>query len=136
MKQLSPLLIIFSIENKINIRHKHVLLNLSSSVSLCLSVCPAAYCSINDPPMNGGVINRTKLRPGSRLLFYCNRGYRLVGSSNSTCRLLPNGLFQWDTPPPFCQGKDFKHSLHHLSDDEKSIKNFKFEKDISVISCR
>ncbi|XP_070827197.1 CUB and sushi domain-containing protein 1a isoform X2 [Chaetodon trifascialis] len=63
----------------------------------------AAYCSINDPPVNGGVVNRTKLRPGSRLQFYCNGGYRLVGSSNATCRLHPNGLFQWDTPPPFCQ---------------------------------
>lgn len=75
---------------------------------LCLSVWTAAYCSINDPPLNGGVINRTKLRPGSRLLYYCNRGYRLVGSSNATCRLYPNGLFQWDTPPPICQGKDFR----------------------------
>uniref|UniRef100_A0A3P8SDR5 CUB and Sushi multiple domains 1 n=1 Tax=Amphiprion percula TaxID=161767 RepID=A0A3P8SDR5_AMPPE len=63
----------------------------------------AAYCSINDPPLNGGVVNRTKLRPGSRLQFFCNRGYRLVGSSNATCRLDSNGLFQWDTPPPFCQ---------------------------------
>uniref|UniRef100_A0AAQ4Q019 CUB and Sushi multiple domains 1 n=1 Tax=Gasterosteus aculeatus aculeatus TaxID=481459 RepID=A0AAQ4Q019_GASAC len=63
----------------------------------------AAYCSINDPPVNGGVINRTRLRPGSRLQFYCNRGYRMIGSSNATCRLHPNGLFQWDTPPPFCQ---------------------------------
>lgn len=75
---------------------------------LCLSVWTAAYCSINDPPLNGGVINRTKLRPGSRLLYYCNRGYRLVGSSNATCRLYPNGLFQWDTPPPLCQGKNFR----------------------------
>uniref|UniRef100_A0A8C4GQX0 CUB and sushi domain-containing protein 1 n=1 Tax=Dicentrarchus labrax TaxID=13489 RepID=A0A8C4GQX0_DICLA len=63
----------------------------------------AAYCSINDPPLNGGVVNQTKLRPGSRLQFYCNRGYCLVGSSNATCRLHPNGLFQWDAPPPFCQ---------------------------------
>uniref|UniRef100_A0A3Q3JM08 CUB and Sushi multiple domains 1 n=1 Tax=Monopterus albus TaxID=43700 RepID=A0A3Q3JM08_MONAL len=63
----------------------------------------AAYCSINDPLMNGGVVNRTKLRPGSRLQFFCNRGYRLVGSSNATCRFHTNGLFQWDTPPPFCQ---------------------------------
>ncbi|KAM7423965.1 hypothetical protein PAMA_000362 [Pampus argenteus] len=63
----------------------------------------AAYCSINEPPVNGGVVNRTRLRPGSRLQFYCNRGYRLVGSSNATCRLHSNGLFQWDTMPPFCQ---------------------------------
>uniref|UniRef100_A0A672FLN5 CUB and Sushi multiple domains 1 n=1 Tax=Salarias fasciatus TaxID=181472 RepID=A0A672FLN5_SALFA len=63
----------------------------------------AAYCSINDPPLNGGVVNRTKLRPGSRLQYFCNRGYRLVGSSNATCRLDSNGLYQWDTPSPFCQ---------------------------------
>lgn len=74
----------------------------------CVSVWTAAYCSINDPPLNGGVINRTKLRPGSKLLYYCNRGYHLVGSSNATCRLYPNGLFQWDTPPPLCQGKNFR----------------------------
>lgn len=84
--------------------------NPSSDINgpLCLSVWTAAYCSINDPPLNGGVINRTKLRPGSRLLYYCNRGYRLVGSSNATCRLFPNGLFHWDTPPPICQGKHFR----------------------------
>nr|XP_043886771.1 CUB and sushi domain-containing protein 1-like [Solea senegalensis] len=63
----------------------------------------AAYCSINDLPANGGVVNRTRLRPGSRLQFFCNHGYRLVGSANATCRLHSNGLFQWDTPPPFCQ---------------------------------
>lgn len=70
-----------------------------------VSVRAASYCSINDPPANGGVINRTRLRPGSKLFYYCNRGYRLVGSSNATCRLHPNGLFQWDTPPPLCQGE-------------------------------
>lgn len=75
------------------------------SFFLYLSLCPASYCSVNDPPANGGVINRTRLRPGSKLFYYCNRGYRLVGSSNATCRLHSNGLFQWDTPPPFCQGK-------------------------------
>uniref|UniRef100_A0A8C5D3L1 CUB and Sushi multiple domains 1 n=1 Tax=Gouania willdenowi TaxID=441366 RepID=A0A8C5D3L1_GOUWI len=63
----------------------------------------AAYCSINDPPLNGGVVNQTRLRPGSRLHFYCNRGYYLVGSSNATCRLDSNGLYQWDSPTPFCQ---------------------------------
>lgn len=80
-------------------------LNFFFSSSICLSVCPASYCSVNDPPANGGVINRTRLRPGSKLFYYCNRGHRLVGLSNATCRLHSNGLFQWDTPPPFCQGK-------------------------------
>lgn len=77
---------------------------LSSSFH-SVSVRAAAYCSVNEPPANGGVINRTRLRPGSKLFYYCNRGYRLVGSSNATCRLHPNGLFQWDTPPPLCQGE-------------------------------
>ncbi|RXN27609.1 CUB and sushi domain-containing 1-like protein [Labeo rohita] len=63
----------------------------------------AAYCSVNDPPKNGGVINRARDRPGSRLQYYCNAGYRLVGHRNSTCRLHPNGLYQWDNPAPLCQ---------------------------------
>ncbi|XP_019903180.2 CUB and sushi domain-containing protein 1 isoform X3 [Esox lucius] len=63
----------------------------------------APYCSINDPPANGGVLNRTRERPGSKLQFYCNAGYRLVGPRNSTCRLHPNGLYHWDAPAPLCQ---------------------------------
>uniref|UniRef100_A0A8C5B874 CUB and Sushi multiple domains 1 n=1 Tax=Gadus morhua TaxID=8049 RepID=A0A8C5B874_GADMO len=65
----------------------------------------AAYCSVNDPPVNGGVVNQTRLRPGSRLQFYCHRGYRLVGPTNSTCRLQANGLYQWDVLAPLCQGE-------------------------------
>lgn len=65
----------------------------------------AAYCSVNDPPKNGGVINRARDRPGSRLQYYCNAGYRLVGHRNATCRLHPNGLYQWDNLAPLCQGK-------------------------------
>lgn len=64
----------------------------------------AAYCSVNDPPKNGGVINRARDRPGSRIQYYCNSGYRLVGHRNATCRLHPNGLYQWDNPAPLCQG--------------------------------
>ncbi|XP_049337518.1 CUB and sushi domain-containing protein 1 isoform X2 [Astyanax mexicanus] len=63
----------------------------------------AAYCSVNSVPKNGGVINRTRERPGSRIQYYCNPGYRLVGQRNATCRLHPNGLYQWDTPAPLCQ---------------------------------
>ncbi|XP_035256647.1 CUB and sushi domain-containing protein 1a isoform X1 [Anguilla anguilla] len=63
----------------------------------------AAYCSINNLPRNGGVFNRTGEQPGSRLQYFCNRGYRLVGQSNATCNLHPNGLYQWDAPAPLCQ---------------------------------
>lgn len=64
----------------------------------------APYCSINDPPGNGGVLNRTRERPGSKLQYYCYAGYRLVGPRNSTCRLHRNGLYHWDAPAPLCQG--------------------------------
>ncbi|XP_027021418.2 CUB and sushi domain-containing protein 1 isoform X3 [Tachysurus fulvidraco] len=63
----------------------------------------AAYCSMSAPPKNGGITNRTKERPGSRIQYYCNAGYRLVGQDNATCRLHLNGLYQWDAPPPLCQ---------------------------------
>ncbi|KTG02859.1 hypothetical protein cypCar_00029462, partial [Cyprinus carpio] len=63
----------------------------------------ATYCSVNDQPKNGGVINRARDRPGSRLQYYCNAGYRLVGHRNATCRFHPNGLYQWDNPAPLCQ---------------------------------
>ncbi|TSN48501.1 CUB and sushi domain-containing protein 1 [Bagarius yarrelli] len=63
----------------------------------------AAYCSLSAPPKNGGITNRTKERPGSRIQYYCNAGYRPVGQYNATCRLHPNGLYQWDVPPPLCQ---------------------------------
>ncbi|XP_026879255.2 CUB and sushi domain-containing protein 1 [Electrophorus electricus] len=63
----------------------------------------AAYCSISSPPKNGGIINRTRDRPGSKIQYYCNSGYRLVGQRNATCRLHPNGLYQWDAPALLCQ---------------------------------
>uniref|UniRef100_A0A673K927 CUB and sushi domain-containing protein 1-like n=1 Tax=Sinocyclocheilus rhinocerous TaxID=307959 RepID=A0A673K927_9TELE len=63
----------------------------------------ATYCSVNDQPKNGGVINRARDQPGSRLQYYCNAGYRLVGHRNATCRLHLNGLYQWDNPAPLCQ---------------------------------
>ncbi|XP_060780908.1 CUB and sushi domain-containing protein 1a [Neoarius graeffei] len=63
----------------------------------------AAYCSVSTPPKNGGITNRTKERLGSRIQYYCNAGYRLIGQHNATCRLHQNGLYQWDAPPPLCQ---------------------------------
>lgn len=84
-------------------------MNLFSYFSF--SLFQASYCSINDPPLNGGVVNRTKLHPGSRLQFFCNRGYRLVGSTNTTCRVDSRGLYQWDTAAPVCQGRRSKDVL-------------------------
>uniref|UniRef100_A0A8D3E4V9 CUB and Sushi multiple domains 1 n=1 Tax=Scophthalmus maximus TaxID=52904 RepID=A0A8D3E4V9_SCOMX len=97
----------------------------------------SAYCSINEPPVNGGVVNRTKLRPGSRLQFFCNRGYRPVGSTNATCRLRSNGLFQWDTPPPFCQVRS-KRRLSQVNgkvvSEEFPLQHL-FLCDVTAISC-
>ncbi|XP_037549410.1 CUB and sushi domain-containing protein 1 [Nematolebias whitei] len=103
----------------------------------------AAYCSINDPLLNGGVVNQTKLHPGSRLQFFCNHGYRLVGSSNATCRLDSNGLYQWDTPPPFCQpiscgiplspGNGSFHAPHYTVGSQVTYQcNYGYQLDTSV----
>ncbi|MBN3320802.1 CSMD1 protein, partial [Atractosteus spatula] len=63
----------------------------------------ASYCSVNSVPRNGGVLNRTQGNAGSRLYYFCNAGYRLVGQSNTTCKLHQNGLYHWDSPAPLCQ---------------------------------
>ncbi|XP_036402136.1 CUB and sushi domain-containing protein 1-like [Megalops cyprinoides] len=63
----------------------------------------AAYCSINNSPRNGRVLNRTGEQQGSTLQYVCNRGYRIVGQSNATCRVHSNGLYDWDVPTPLCQ---------------------------------
>ncbi|KAG9344371.1 hypothetical protein JZ751_011040, partial [Albula glossodonta] len=68
-----------------------------------LEIFDAPYCSINNLPKNGGVVNKTGDQLGSKLQYFCNRGYRLVGRSNGTCRLHPNGLYYWDVPAPLCQ---------------------------------
>lgn len=131
-RKLSCQFVIFSLGNQIictiwlsiKLSAENTFLLCVFSLSLFVSLPPAAYCSINDPPLNGGVVNRTKLRPGSRLQYFCNRGHRLVGSSNATCKLDSNGLFQWDTPPPFCQGKFLNQLfLSLLSDNDKGKKD-------------
>ncbi|XP_043916396.1 CUB and sushi domain-containing protein 1-like [Protopterus annectens] len=63
----------------------------------------AVYCSLNRLPKNGGILNKTGVSVGSAVHYYCNPGYKMVGRSNATCRLHPNGLYQWDSRVPFCQ---------------------------------
>uniref|UniRef100_A0A8D0BPV5 CUB and Sushi multiple domains 1 n=1 Tax=Salvator merianae TaxID=96440 RepID=A0A8D0BPV5_SALMN len=63
----------------------------------------APYCSLNHIVKHGGIINKTKGTAGSVVRYYCKPGYRLIGHSNATCRHHPNGMYQWDFPPPLCQ---------------------------------
>ncbi|XP_039595033.1 CUB and sushi domain-containing protein 1-like [Polypterus senegalus] len=63
----------------------------------------AAYCSVNGDVKNGGVLNKTGGLLGSRVSYFCNMGYRMVGRSNATCRLHSNGLYAWDATAPLCQ---------------------------------
>ncbi|XP_048865206.1 CUB and sushi domain-containing protein 1-like isoform X4 [Brienomyrus brachyistius] len=63
----------------------------------------AAYCSASATPTNGAILNKTGEHTGSQLQYSCDAGYRAVGQSNATCRMLPNGLYGWSAPPPLCQ---------------------------------
>ncbi|KAG7257649.1 hypothetical protein CRUP_024968, partial [Coryphaenoides rupestris] len=38
----------------------------SQTCSWLLRMLAAAYCSVNDPPVNGGVVNQTRLQPGQQ----------------------------------------------------------------------
>lgn len=67
---------------------------------------PAApYCSLAHALRNGGIVNRTAGTLGSQVQYFCKPGYRLVGSSNATCRRNPVGVYQWDALTPVCQGE-------------------------------
>ncbi|XP_072565430.1 CUB and sushi domain-containing protein 1a isoform X1 [Paramormyrops kingsleyae] len=63
----------------------------------------AAYCSAGATPTNGAILNRTGEHTGTQLQYSCDAGYRAVGQSNATCRMLLNGLYGWSAPPPLCQ---------------------------------
>uniref|UniRef100_A0A670YQB1 CUB and Sushi multiple domains 1 n=1 Tax=Pseudonaja textilis TaxID=8673 RepID=A0A670YQB1_PSETE len=63
----------------------------------------APYCSLNHIVKNGGIVNKTKGTVGSIIHYYCKSGYSIIGHSNATCRHHPNGMYQWDSPPPLCQ---------------------------------
>ncbi|NWY07496.1 CSMD1 protein, partial [Nothoprocta ornata] len=61
------------------------------------------YCSLNSLLRNGGIVNKTGGRPGSKVHYYCKPGYRMIGDNNATCRRHQNGMYQWDSPVPICQ---------------------------------
>ncbi|XP_078660839.1 uncharacterized protein LOC144905190 isoform X3 [Branchiostoma floridae x Branchiostoma belcheri] len=60
-------------------------------------VCNLAWCGDPGTPTNG--YTRGSFLQGSVVLFGCDDGYDLIGSSNSTC--LANG--QWSDPLPTCR---------------------------------
>ncbi len=62
-----------------------------------------AKCLVPRPPLNGQALyNSTRF--GSLVLFQCNSGYKLVGSTTSSCKLRGSQL-QWSRQPPTCQCK-------------------------------
>ncbi|XP_062523390.1 sushi, von Willebrand factor type A, EGF and pentraxin domain-containing protein 1-like isoform X2 [Corticium candelabrum] len=63
--------------------------------------CELAKCLVPRPPLNGQALyNSTRF--GSLVLFQCNSGYKLVGSTTSSCKLQGSQL-QWSRQPPTCQ---------------------------------
>lgn len=60
---------------------------------------------MNPTLRNGGIVNKTGGPVGSKVRYYCKPGYRMIGHNNATCRRHQNGMYQWDSPVPVCQGK-------------------------------
>jgi len=61
--------------------------------------CTVVNCSKPDPLDNGHVVSDQGLSFGSNVDFYCDRGYKLVGSSRVTCR--HDG--HWNGSAPVCR---------------------------------
>lgn len=75
------------------------------SLSICLFVFIAAYCSPPNNPVNGTVHSLTGTKLGSTLRFNCDQGFRLIGQSSATCTRTAQGIHQWNAPVPLCQGE-------------------------------
>lgn len=64
---------------------------------------------------NGGIVNKTGGPAGSKVRYYCKPGYRMIGHNNATCRRQQNGMYQWDSPVPICQGKILFSSFYNFT---------------------
>lgn len=88
------------------------------NIYLCVCVPIAPYCSLTHTLKNGGVLNRTSGEVGSKVHYYCKPGYRMIGHSNATCRRNSDGMYQWESLAPLCQGKERgfhpQTSMHHF----------------------
>ncbi|KAM5163755.1 CUB and sushi domain-containing protein 1 [Mantella aurantiaca] len=63
----------------------------------------AAYCSLHSVLNNGGILNKTGIEPGSKVYYYCNPGYQMIGNRNTTCIRKRNGMYEWASPAPICK---------------------------------
>ncbi|XP_019402047.1 PREDICTED: complement receptor type 2-like [Crocodylus porosus] len=64
--------------------------------------CVPRQCPHPVAPDNGQVVILTDLRFGSTINFTCEDGYRLIGSSQSSC-VIAQGAVEWDQGVPLCQ---------------------------------
>uniref|UniRef100_A0A8C4I7G1 Seizure related 6 homolog (mouse)-like 2 n=1 Tax=Dicentrarchus labrax TaxID=13489 RepID=A0A8C4I7G1_DICLA len=72
-----------------------------------------------DPCPNPGVpdngyqtLYKHSYQAGETLRFFCYEGYELIGEVIISC--VPGHPSQWNSPPPFCKGKDFHGLLYTL----------------------
>ena len=65
----------------------------------------SVFCPDLDPPSNGSVFQRTNF-VGETAYYSCNSGYRLSGSSYTTC--LISG--QWSGTQPTCIS-EYQHNM-------------------------
>ncbi|XP_062498981.1 E-selectin-like [Corticium candelabrum] len=82
-------------------KHRTITCQISGQWSDTPPRCKLAECLAPRPLFNGQVLyNSTKL--GSSVLFKCNAGYKLIGSTTSSCKLRGSQL-QWSLRSPTCQ---------------------------------
>ncbi|XP_064894761.1 complement receptor type 1 isoform X4 [Columba livia] len=70
--------------------------------SVALEFCKRKQCANPGDPENGRAVVLTDLLFGSKVNYTCNKGYKLVGSSQRTCEVSGTHV-SWSGDAPVCQ---------------------------------
>ncbi|NWR63941.1 DAF factor, partial [Bucorvus abyssinicus] len=70
--------------------------------SVAREFCKRKHCANPEDPENGRAVVLTDLLFGSKVNYTCDKGYKLVGSSQRTCEV--SGIrVSWSGDAPVCQ---------------------------------
>ncbi|NWT74945.1 DAF factor, partial [Prunella himalayana] len=70
--------------------------------SAALEFCTRKQCPSPGNPANGRAVVLTDLLFGSKINYTCDKGYKLVGSSQRICEVSGTHV-SWSGDPPVCQ---------------------------------